>query len=128
MNIYVGIGNLTRDVEVRVVNTGGKQTSVATFTLAITRRFQRKNSQEWSEHTDFIPCEAWDSGAERLGEKCGKGDRIAVEGRLKVNEWEKDGQRHSRMVVRVNRFSVMNRHSNKSRDNDDDGYEDAGEF
>lgn len=107
MNIVVLQGNLTKDPEVRVVGTE-KKTSVANFTVAVNRYF-RKSNGESDKETDFFFCEAWDSGAETIGEIFNKGDSILLEGSLKTDQWEKEGVKHSRVKVRVGRFQKLNR-------------------
>ena len=107
MNKVFLMGNLTRDPEVRVVQVSGRNTSVASFTIAVNRNF-KKNNGEWGESTDFVACEAWDSGAEQLGERASKGDLVLVDdARLKTDTWETDGKKHSRLVVRVQHFKII---------------------
>lgn len=108
MNITLLRGNLARDPELRVVNTGGKQTSVVNFTVAVSREYT-KASGDKDKITSFINCEAWDSGAEMIAESFKKGDLVMVEGSLRNDSWEKDGVKHSSLKVRVNNFSKITR-------------------
>ena len=108
MNITLLRGNLARDPELRVVNTGGKQTSVVNFTVAVSREYM-KASGDKDKITSFINCEAWDSGAEMIAESFKKGDLVMVEGSLRNDTWEKDGVKHSSLKVRVNNFSKITR-------------------
>jgi single-strand DNA-binding protein len=108
MNITLLRGNLARDPELRVVNTGGKQTSVVNFTVAVSREYT-KASGDKDKITSFINCEAWDSGAEMIAESFKKGDLVMVEGSLRNDTWEKDGVKHSSLKVRVNNFSKITR-------------------
>lgn len=112
MNITLLKGNLARDPELRSVNTGGKQTSVVNFTIAVSREYT-KASGEKDKITSFINCEAWDSGAETIAESLKKGDLVLVEGSLRNDSWEKDGVKHSSLKVRVNNFSKITRLSKK---------------
>ena len=106
MNITILRGNLARDPELRVVNTGGKQTSVVNFTVAVSREYT-KSDGERDKVTSFINCEAWDSGAEVISESFKKGDLVLIEGSLRNDSWEKDGVKHSTLKVRVNNFSKI---------------------
>jgi single-strand DNA-binding protein len=106
MNINILRGNLARDPEVRVVTINGKQTSVVNFTIAVSREYT-KASGEKDKVTTFVPCEAWDSGAEIIGESFKKGDLVMVEGSLRNDSWEKDGVKHNSLKVRVNNFSKI---------------------
>lgn len=114
MNITLLRGNLARDPEIRVVNTGGKQTSVVNFTVAVSREYT-KASGEKDKITSFINCEAWDSGAEMIAESFKKGDLVMIEGSLRNDSWEKDGVKHSSLKVRVNNFSKITKLSRNNK-------------
>lgn len=84
LNRVILIGRLTRDPELRYTPNG---TAVATFTLAINRKFNK-------EETDFIDIVAWRGLAENCANYLGKGRMAAVEGRLQVRTYEnKEGQK-----------------------------------
>jgi single-strand DNA-binding protein len=115
MNINILRGNLARDPEVRVVNSSGKQTSVVNFTVAVSREYTKANGER-DKVTTFVPCEAWDSGAEIIAKEFKKGDLVLVEGSLRNDSWEKDGVKHNSLKVRVNNFSKITKLSaNNSR-------------
>lgn len=113
MNITILRGNLARDPELRTVNTGGKQTSVVNFTVAVSRDYTKSNGEK-DKITSFINCEAWDSGAEIIGSSFKKGDLVMVEGSLRNDTWEKDGVKHSSLKVRVNNFSKITKLSKQN--------------
>lgn len=119
MNINILRGNLARDPEVRVVNTGGRQTTVVNFTVAVSREYTKSNGEK-DKVTTFVPCEAWDTGAEIIADSFKKGDLVLVEGSLRNDSWEKDGVKHSTLKVRVNNFSKITKLSkrNKSEQNE----------
>jgi single-strand DNA-binding protein len=106
MNIVILRGNLTRDPELRTVSSGDRQTSVVSFTVAVSRDFTRANGTK-DKIVSYIQCEAWDSGAEIIGESFRKGDLVMVEGSMRNDSWEKDGVKHSTLKVRVNNFSKI---------------------
>ena len=108
MNLVILRGNLTRDPELRTVNTGGKETAVVNFTVATSREFTRANGTR-DKITSFVPCEAWDTGAETIGASFAKGDLVMVEGSLRNDQWEKDGVKHNSLKLRVNNFSKITR-------------------
>ena len=99
------MGNLTHDLELRYV--GPNKTSVVNFTVAVNRPFTRKNGEKGQE-TQFIDCEAWDSGADTLAAYGEKGSPIFVRGSLKTDNWEKEGVKHKKMKVRVGNFRFLN--------------------
>lgn len=80
-------GRLTRDPELRVT-AGGK--SVTTFSLA-TNEYAGKGKEKAEYHTIVT----WDRLAEICGRYLGKGQQVAVEGRIQTRSWDDDrGQRH----------------------------------
>lgn len=116
MNITLLRGNLTRDPELRKIESGSRSVSVVNFTIAVSREYT-KASGEKDKVTTFINCEAWDSGAEVIAESFKKGDLVMVEGSLRNDSWEKDGVKHSTLRVRVNNFSKITKLS-KTKNSD----------
>lgn len=116
MNIILLKGNLARDPELRQINSGGKTTAVVNFTVAVSREYTKANGDR-DKITTFVNCEAWDSGAEVIGESFKKGDPVMVEGSLRNDSWEKDGVKHSTLKVRVNNFSKITKLSKKNKEN-----------
>lgn len=108
MNIVLLRGNLTRDPELRTITTGDKQTSVVSFTVAVSKDFTRANGTK-DKVVSYVPCEAWDTGAEIIGSSFKKGDLVMVEGTIRNDNWEKDGVKHSTLKIRVNNFSKITR-------------------
>ena len=115
MNITILRGNLARDPELRIVNTGGKQTAVVNFTVAVSREYTKSDGEK-DKVTSFINCEAWDTGAEVVAESFKKGDLVMIEGSLRNDSWEKDGVKHSTMKIRVNNFAKIHKQSRAKRD------------
>ena len=81
MNRWVGIGRLTADPEVRSTGSGKR---VASYKLAVDRRFKQEGQQE----ADFIPCIVFGGGADFAEKYLRKGMKIAVEGRIQVRSYE----------------------------------------
>ena len=112
MNVVVLKGNLTRDPELKYISNG---TAVTNFTVAVNRHFKRQDGSKDKE-TTYVDCEVWDSAAEHLAEYCSKGDPILVQGALKLDTWETDGQKRSRLKVRVNNFDRLFRGGSSDSD------------
>ena len=94
-NRVIVMGNLTRDVEVRYLQSG---MAVADIGLAVNDR--RKNQAgEWVEEATFVDITLWGRTAEVAGEYLSKGSPILVEGRLKLDSWESDGQKRTKLKV-----------------------------
>ncbi len=103
LNKVMLIGNLTKDPEVRYTATG---TAVADLRMAVTRRFKTASGQE-QEETCYVTVTVWGRQAETCGEYLRKGSAAFVEGRLKLDEWEKDGQKNSRLTVVAERVQFL---------------------
>lgn len=88
MNKVVLLGRLTRDVEVRYTNTNN--TMVASFTIAVNRRFTKEGQAD----ADFINLVAWDKTAEFCSKHFKKGQQVGVIGRIQTRNYDdKDGKR-----------------------------------
>jgi len=90
MNKVILMGRLTRDPEVRYTQTSN--TLVASFSLAVNRRFVRQGEER---QADFINVVAWG----KLGEFCSKyykkGQQVAITGRIQTRTWDDEqGQKH----------------------------------
>ena len=97
MNSIQLIGRITRDIELKQTQ-GGK--SYCNFSLAVAREFNK-------EEADFINCVAWDKRAEAIAEYLRKGRRIAIQGRLNVSNYEKNGETVWRTDVVVDKFDFI---------------------
>ena len=99
------IGNLTRDIEMRVTQ-GGMQ--VAKFGRAINRKSKD------TETTGFVDCTAFGKSAELLAQYVGKGSPLFVDGRLEFSTWEaKDGAKRSKLEVVVENFQFLSNRSDE---------------
>src|SRR3954462_13262302 len=87
------VGNLTRDPEIRYTTGGAAK---ASFGVAVSRRWQNRQSQEWEEQTSFFNVICWREMAENVSESLGKGSRVVVTGRLEQRSWEtENGEKRS---------------------------------
>lgn len=102
-NKVILMGNLTKDPEVRYVPSG---TAVGDLTIAVNRKYKSSSGDE-QEETCFVNITVWGRQAETCGEYLRKGRPILVEGRLKQDRWEKDGQKHSRLGVVAERVQFL---------------------
>ena len=91
------VGNITRVPELRFTPTGQ---AVASFGLAVNRRWQNRQTQEWEEATSFFDVTCWAQMAENVSESLTKGSRVLVTGRLDQRSWENsDGDRRSKVEI-----------------------------
>lgn len=95
LNHVVLAGNLTRDPETKFL---ANERAVCNFGIAINRKW-KDNAGNAKEETTFVDIEAWGRTAELVGQYLKKGSPVYIEGRLKLDTWEKDGQKHSKLRV-----------------------------
>src|ERR1700687_2279184 len=94
-NRVILIGNLTRDPELRYIPSG---TAVTEIGLAVNDRHKGPNG-DWIEETTFVDVTLWARTAEVASEYLSKGSSVLIEGRLKLDTWEKDGKKNSKLRV-----------------------------
>lgn len=91
------VGNLTRDPELRFTPGG---LPVGTFGLAVNRRVQNRQTNEWEDRTSFFDVVCYGSLGENIAESLAKGTRVLVVGRLEQRSWEnQNGDRRSKVEV-----------------------------
>jgi single-strand DNA-binding protein len=96
-NTIVLVGNVTRDPELRFTPSGQPTT---TFGLAVNRRWQNRQTQEWEEATSFFDVVCWRELAENASESLRRGARVIVTGRLEQRSWE-TSEKEKRSKVEV---------------------------
>ena len=101
-NKVILVGNLTRDPELRYIPTG---TAVCDVGLAINDKV--KKGEEWVEEVTFVDCTLWKKTAEVASEYLSKGSPVLFEGRLKLDTWEKNGEKRSKLKVIVDRLQML---------------------
>ena len=110
MNKVILMGRLTREPEVRYSN-GAEPLAVAHYTLAVNRRFKRKDEQE----ADFIPCVAFGKSGEFAEKYFKKGQMVSIVGRLQVRSWEdNEGKKRwtTEVIVEEQYFAESKKNSN----------------
>jgi single-strand DNA-binding protein len=91
------IGNITRDPELRFTPSGQ---ATATFGLAVNRRWQNRQTNDWEEATSFFDVVCWREMAENASESLTRGSRVIVTGRLEQRSWEsQEGDKRSKIEV-----------------------------
>jgi single-strand DNA-binding protein len=91
------VGNVTRDPELRFTPSG---MAVATFGVAVNRRWQNRQTNEWEEAVSFFDVTCWQQLAENVSESVTKGVRVVVDGRLDQRSWEtQDGEKRSKVEI-----------------------------
>lgn len=91
------VGNATRDPELRFTPSGQ---AVASFGLAVNRRWQNKATNDWEEAVSFFDVTCWAQMAENVAESIQKGSRVLVTGRLDQRSWETEqGDKRSKVEI-----------------------------
>lgn len=91
------VGNVTRQPELRFTPSGQ---AVATFGLAVNRRWQNRQTQQWEEATSFFDIVCWGQLGENVAESVTRGTRLIVTGRLDQRSWEtQEGDKRSKIEV-----------------------------
>jgi single-strand DNA-binding protein len=101
-NRVVLLGNLTRDIELRYIGNG---TAVTDVGLAVNDRV--KKNDQWVDETTFVDITLWGRTAEVANEYLSKGSSVLIEGRLKMESWEKDGQKRTKLKVVGERMQMV---------------------
>ena len=94
-NRVILLGNLTRDPELKYIPSGMAVTEIG---LAVNDR-RKSASGEWIDETTFVDVTLWGRTAEVASEYLSKGSPVLIEGRLKLDTWEKDGKKNSKLRV-----------------------------
>jgi single-strand DNA-binding protein len=102
LNRVVLIGRLTRDCETRYTSGG---TAVTKFSIAVNRR--RKNGDRWEDEANFFDVVLWGKQGEFLKQYLVKGKMIGVDGELRQERWQQDGQNRSRVEIVANNIQLL---------------------
>jgi len=98
--VAVIVGRLTRDAELKYTNSGQ---AICSFSIATNSRV--KKGDQWVDEPSYWDVDLWGKKGESVNQYLTKGKLVAVEGDMRQDKWEKDGQQ--RMKVRVNANDVQ---------------------
>ena len=96
-NTITIVGNITRDPELKFLNSGQ---AALRLSVAVNRRWQNRQTQEWEERVSFFEVNAYGAMAENVANSLAKGTRVMISGRLEQRSWETDDGRQ-RSVVEI---------------------------
>lgn len=114
INRVIISGNLTRDPELRQTATG---IPVLGLGVAVNDRRRNQQSGEWEDYPNFIDCTMFGARAESVSRFLSKGSKVAIEGKLRWSQWERDGQKRSKIEVIVDEIEFMSRNDNNRQSN-----------
>jgi single-strand DNA-binding protein len=99
-------GNLTRDPELRATTSGS---SVLSFSVAVNDRRKNQSSGGWEDYPNYIDCTLFGPRAESIAKYLSKGSKVAIEGKLRWSQWERDGQKRSKVEIIVEEIEFLSR-------------------
>ena len=105
-------GNLTRDPEMRATQSG---TQILTFGVAVNDRRRNPQTGEWEDYPNYIDCVVFGARAEPLSRFLTKGSKVAIEGKLRWSQWERDGQKRSKIEVIVDEVEFLSPRQNQGQ-------------
>ena len=97
-NTVTVVGNITRDPELKFLNSGQAAVRIS---IAVNRRWQNRQTQEWEERVSYFEVAGYGSMAENAANSLTKGTRVIVSGRLEQRSWETENG-DKRSVVEIN--------------------------
>ncbi len=109
LNHVTIIGRLTRDAEFKYITSGN---AVCKFSVAV--NYGRKNGDQWVEEANFFDVVLWGKPAETLNQYLLKGKQVAVDGELRQNRWEQDGQSRSKVEIVARNIQLLGGNSASS--------------
>jgi single-strand DNA-binding protein len=101
-NHVILLGNVTRDIEVKYLQSG---TAVCDMGMAINERVKR--GDDYVDEPVFVDVTLFGRTAEVAGEFLSKGAPVLIAGRLKYEQWEKDGQKRSKLKVVADKLQML---------------------
>ncbi|MCL2180325.1 MAG: single-stranded DNA-binding protein [Treponema sp.] len=94
LNHVVLVGRLTRDAELKYTSNGQ---AVCKFSIAVNRR--KKNGDQWEDEANYFDIVLWGKQGESLQSYLTKGKLIGVDGELRQDRWQQDGQNRSKIEI-----------------------------
>lgn len=96
------VGRLTRECELKYTSGG---MAICNFSVAVNRR--KRSGEQWVDEVDFFDVSYFGKAAEAVSKYLTKGKQVALQGELRQDRWEKDGQRHSKVNVVANNVQLL---------------------
>jgi single-strand DNA-binding protein len=104
INKVIISGNLTRDPEEKTTAGG---TNVMLFAIAVNDRRKNQQTGEWEDYPNYVDVTMFGNRVPYFMGRLSKGTKVAVEGKLRWSQWEKDGQKRSKLDVIADEIEMM---------------------
>lgn len=95
---------LTREPELR---TTGNGTNVLNIGVAVNDRHKNAQTGEWEDYPNFLDCKMFGERTAKLAQMLSKGQKVAIEGKLRYSQWEKDGQKRSKVEILMENIEFL---------------------
>lgn len=118
MNKVILIGRLTRDLGADERSFGYAPNGNARANVSIAVNRSKKSGDQWVEEVNYFDVTIWGKTAENLKPYLTKGKQICVEGYLKQDKWEKDGQKQSRITIVADNVQLLGGKSEGNNNSD----------
>ena len=102
VNHVILIGRLTKDILLKYTSGG---MAIGSFSIAVNRR--TKKGEQWVEEASFFDVSLFGKSAEGLAQYLTKGKQVAVEGELRQDRWEQDGQPRSKVTIAASNVQLL---------------------
>lgn len=107
MNTVSIMGTITKDVEIKHIPSGA---TIGKFNIAVNQDYKSKDGQK-IEKVSFFEVTTFGKQAETVSQYFKKGSRILINGELEQQSWEKDGQKQSKVIIKMEKFFFVDRKS-----------------
>ena len=104
INRVVISGNLTRDPELRSTASG---TAVLGLGVAVNDRRRNASTGDWEDYPNYVDCTMFGARAQGISQYLTKGTKVCIEGKLRWSQWERDGQKRSKLEVIVDELEFL---------------------
>ena len=104
INRVVISGNIGNEPELRRTQSG---MAILSFSVAVNDRRKDQQTDEWTDYTNWVDCTMFGNRAESLSNHLSKGAKVAIEGKLRWSQWEREGQKRSKLEVIVDELEFM---------------------
>ena len=102
INRVVLVGRLTRDAELKYTASGQ---AVCKFSVAVNRR--RKNGDQWEDEASYFDIVLWGRQGESLNQYLVKGKAVGIDGELRQERWQQDGQNRSKVEIVAGNIQLL---------------------
>lgn len=109
LNKVTLIGRIVRDAELKMLENGS-----AKLDFSVAFNTTKKVGADWVDESNFTDLTVWGKQAEAIQKFMTKGKQVAIEGHLKQERWEKDGQKLSKLKVVLDSIQLLGGSSSKT--------------